>query len=108
VASKRESSDDVDPLGATLTEQQAYYRARAPEYDQWFLRQGRYDQGPELNQRWFDEVAEVWAALEEARISGDVLEMAAGTGWWTERLAASAGHVTALDSSPEALEIARQ
>jgi hypothetical protein len=28
---------------AILDEQLAYYRARAPEYDEWFLRHGRYD-----------------------------------------------------------------
>jgi hypothetical protein len=26
-----------------LQEELAYYRARAGEYDEWFLRQGRYD-----------------------------------------------------------------
>ncbi len=93
---------------ATLSEQRQYYRARAPEYDQWFLRQGRYDQGEELNGRWSDEVAQVQAALDAAGIVGNVLEMATGTGWWTERLAAMADHVTALDASPEALAIARE
>ena len=34
---------------ALLQEQIAYYRARAGEYDQWFLREGHYDHGPELN-----------------------------------------------------------
>ena len=42
-----------DPL---IAEQIAYYRSRAGEYDEWFLRQGRYDHGPELNERWFAEV----------------------------------------------------
>jgi hypothetical protein len=28
-----------------LREQADYYRARAPEYDQWWLREGRYDRG---------------------------------------------------------------
>ncbi|HEV2107792.1 MAG TPA: class I SAM-dependent methyltransferase, partial [Thermomicrobiales bacterium] len=50
---------------------------------------------------------EVRAALDATRIAGDVLEMAAGTGWWTERLAATAEHLTALDASPETLAIAR-
>ena len=35
-----------------------------------------------------------------------VLELACGTGLWTERLAAHAAHVTALDASPEVLQIA--
>ena len=43
-------------LDAILAGQQAYYRARAPEYDQWFLRQGRYDRGPEETAAWFSEV----------------------------------------------------
>jgi hypothetical protein len=30
-----------------LADQIAYYRARAGEYDEWFLRQGRYDRGLE-------------------------------------------------------------
>ena len=92
---------------ATLATQRDYYRARAPEYDEWFLRQGRYDQGDELNGRWFREVAEVEAALGGTGLSGHILEMAAGTGWWTERLAATADYVTAVDASPETAEIAK-
>ena len=36
----------------TLREQIAYYRARADEYDEWFLRRGRYDHGDAENARW--------------------------------------------------------
>ena len=46
-----------------LEEQLDYYRARAAEYDQWWLRQGRYDRGPTLTAQWFAEAAEVQAAL---------------------------------------------
>jgi len=35
------------------------------------------------------------------------LELAGGTGWWTERLAQSADHLTVVDSSPEVLEVNR-
>jgi demethylmenaquinone methyltransferase/2-methoxy-6-polyprenyl-1,4-benzoquinol methylase len=93
---------------ATLSEQRQYYQARAPEYDEWFLRRGRYDQGHELNQRWEREVGEVREALGASGVGGDMLEMATGTGWWTERLGAMADHITALDASPETLEIARE
>jgi hypothetical protein len=31
-----------------LAEQRAYYEARAPEYDEWWQRRGRFDLGPEL------------------------------------------------------------
>jgi demethylmenaquinone methyltransferase/2-methoxy-6-polyprenyl-1,4-benzoquinol methylase len=84
-----------------IEEQIAYYRQRAGEYDEWFLRQGRYDRGPELNARGFAEVEEVARALEAFAPAGDVLELASGTGLWTQRLARAAHTVTAVDSSPE-------
>jgi len=37
-----------------------------------------------------------------------VLELAGGTGWWTERLARSARRLTVVDASPETLELNRQ
>jgi len=42
---------DLEPV---LLEQVAYYRARAGEYERWWLRQGRYDRGPVATRRWFD------------------------------------------------------
>ncbi len=63
-----------------LDEQLAYYRARSGEYDEWFLREGRYDRGPEQRAEWFKEVAEVEAALHAAGPRGNVLELACGTG----------------------------
>jgi SAM-dependent methyltransferase len=90
-----------------LDEQLAYYRARAGEYDEWFLRQGRYDRGEEHRRLWFDEVRTVEAALDEAGPGGDVLELACGTGIWTRKLAERAGRLTALDASSEVLAINR-
>jgi 2-polyprenyl-3-methyl-5-hydroxy-6-metoxy-1,4-benzoquinol methylase len=90
-----------------LDEQIAYYRARASEYDEWFLRQGRYDRGDEHRRLWFDEVATVEAALAAAAPSGDVLELACGTGLWTRHLAAKARRVTAVDASAEVIAINR-
>jgi SAM-dependent methyltransferase len=90
-----------------LTEQIAYYRARAPEYDEWFLRRGLCDLGPKWNEQWDQEVAQVATALDEFALSGRVLELACGTGWWTERLAKHAGELTSVDASPEAIGIAR-
>lgn len=90
---------------ALLQEQIDYYRARAGEYDEWFLRQGRYDRGPELNRQWFDEAAQVANALAAFAPTGHVLELACGTGLWTQQLARSAASITAVDSSPEVIEI---
>lgn len=36
---------------AVLQEQIAYYRARAPEYDEAYTRTGLYDRGEEANER---------------------------------------------------------
>ncbi len=90
-----------------LAEQVAYYRARAGEYDEWFLRRGRYDRGPEATAQWFREVEAVRGALDRFAPGGNVLELAAGTGIWTARLAAAAARVTAVDTSPEALALNR-
>jgi demethylmenaquinone methyltransferase/2-methoxy-6-polyprenyl-1,4-benzoquinol methylase len=90
-----------------LREQVHYYRERAPEYDQWFLRQGRYDRGEEFNRRWFAEVEQVAAVLFGLGRLGSVLELAAGTGQWTARLMAQAASVHCVDASPEVLEINR-
>jgi demethylmenaquinone methyltransferase/2-methoxy-6-polyprenyl-1,4-benzoquinol methylase len=90
-----------------LDRQVAYYRARAGEYDEWFLRQGRYDRGPEHRAEWFAEVTKVEETLRSTVQGADVLELACGTGLWTRHLAESNRHVTAVDASPEVLEINR-
>jgi demethylmenaquinone methyltransferase/2-methoxy-6-polyprenyl-1,4-benzoquinol methylase len=88
-----------------IEQQKAYYRVRAGEYDEWFLRQGRYDHGPGFRARWEREVEEVRGALERFRPAGRVLELACGTGWWTERLVRLGGEVTAVDASAEVLAL---
>ena len=88
-----------------LREQVAYYEARANEYDEWFFRKGRYDRGPEVNQRWFEEVQQVRQALDAFKPSGRVLELACGTGLWTEQLLRHATHITAVDAASEMLAI---
>lgn len=90
-----------------LAEMAAYYRARAPEYDEWWQRQGRYDRGPELNARWFAEITEVLADFDAFNLTGDVLELAPGTGNWTQQLLHTAATITAVDASPEMVAINR-
>lgn len=85
-----------------------YYRARAGEYDEWWYRQGRFDRGPEANVRWFEEIRHVEDAFDAVGFSGDVLELAPGTGTWTERLLRTASSVTAVDASGEMIELNRQ
>ena len=92
-----------------LEEQIDYYRARAPEYDDWWLRTGRYLPSDDFGRRWEAGKEDLDGALHSFAPTGDVLEVAAGTGNLTASLAAIDGvkHVTALDSSDEALAIAR-
>ncbi len=92
---------------ATLQEMAEYYRARASEYDEWFERRGRFDRGADANARWFAELETVYAALDALQPSGDVLELAPGTGIWTERLLPYASTITAIDASEEMIAINR-
>jgi trans-aconitate methyltransferase len=82
-------TDDV------VVEQVGYYRRRAREYDATAY--GDVDAARER----------IAGLVAEMRPTGDVLEIACGTGLWTEALARTAGTLTAIDAAPEVLEIAR-
>jgi demethylmenaquinone methyltransferase/2-methoxy-6-polyprenyl-1,4-benzoquinol methylase len=78
------------------TKMQEYYARRAPEYERIYRKPERQN-----DLRMLETVV-------TAAVAGrSVLELACGTGFWTERLAAAARQLTAIDSSPETLEIAR-
>ena len=94
----------VDPL---LAEQRRYYRERAPEYDDWWFRRAGYALDVETAARWFADVRELETALEAFGPRGDVLELAAGTGIWTQHLLRHASRVTAVDAVAEVLELNR-
>lgn len=96
--------EDIQPEDI-LREQQEYYNARAVEYDEWWLRQGRYDRGDQENNIWFAEQEEVRAAFASLDWRGDVLELAGGTGIWTEWLAPRVRHITVLDGSLEMIAL---
>jgi SAM-dependent methyltransferase len=74
-----------------LGDQAAYYRAGAGEYD--------------LAYEKLAPLEELAAGLP---ITGDVLELACGTGQWTKLMAARGHRVTAVDGSPEMLARARE
>lgn len=91
-----------------LIEQIDYYCARAGEYDEWFERTGRYDRGPAANRRWAEEADRLVLALDDFRPAGKVLELACGTGLFTRHLVRHAESVTAVDASPEVIELNRR
>ena len=76
---------------------QRYYAARAPEYD-------RIYQKPE---RQLDLAAlRLW--LPPLFADTYLLEIACGTGYWTQFIAPAAAAVLAIDAAPETLRIARE
>src|SRR5262249_60176183 len=88
-----------------VEEQKEYYAARAPEYDDWWYRRGRYELEPETLAQWWEDVDEADAALEEFAPRGSVLELAAGTGIWTRKLVRMADRVVAVDANRETLAL---
>ena len=98
---------NVDAVNQALAEQRDYYQARACEYDEWWLRMGRYDRGPDHNQGWFADITELDAALLRARPSGRILELAGGTGIWSAKLLPVARELTVVDGSAECLKLNR-
>lgn len=99
------SNDRLAMTDRILQQQIAYYSARANEYDEWFYRLGRYDRGEELNQRWFKEINIVKQALQQIGQAEEILELASGTGIWTQELLKIGNKITAIDASEEVIKI---
>ena len=78
-----------------LNEQIEYYRARAEEYD-------RSLSGTD---EMFDPAKSILLGLGRYE---HILELACGTGFWTETLLKISGEVTATDAAPEMLQIVRK
>lgn len=79
--------------GRAIADQIAYYRARAPEYDEEF-------KGAHL--------PDLVAALAAAEPRGRVLELACGSGAWTQSVITHpVKSILAVDAAPEMLELHR-
>ncbi|MEO5941190.1 MAG: class I SAM-dependent methyltransferase [Candidatus Limnocylindrales bacterium] len=85
----------------------AYYEARAPEYDDWYLRRGRYEHGPIHDAAWNAELDAAGRWLDGLPIAGRIVELAAGTGWWSPLLAAK-GELWMYDAAAGPLVRARE
>ncbi len=94
-------------MSELLQRQIEYYRARAPEYDNWFYRRDRYDQGAAHTRQWQREAGQVRDQLHSKSGFAHILELAPGTGIWTGELIQIGERVTALDASPEMIQINR-
>jgi demethylmenaquinone methyltransferase/2-methoxy-6-polyprenyl-1,4-benzoquinol methylase len=76
---------------------QQYYAQRAPEYDQIYRKPERQ---PDLRA--------MEAELPPLFAGRSVLEIACGTGYWTQFIAPVAQRVLAIDSAPQTMQIARE
>lgn len=96
-----EGTSAADILG----EMQRYYEVRAPEYDDWWEKRGRYDLGPEKNRAVKAEADEVRTMVDALPFDGDVIEFAGGTGIWTAYLARRARRLLVLDGAVAMLKL---
>jgi demethylmenaquinone methyltransferase/2-methoxy-6-polyprenyl-1,4-benzoquinol methylase len=80
----------------------AYYERRAPEYDDWYLGQGRFSDRDRPG--WSEELGELRRVLE-ALPRARTLDVACGTGFLTRHLP---GEIVGLDQSESMLDEARR
>ena len=78
----------------------SYYRDRAEEYDR-----RAYD--PSARPDIQADIQETTRILQEVFAGKSVLEIAAGTGFWTEKIAQTARSITATDINQTVLDVAR-
>lgn len=75
-----------------------YYGKRAQEYEQVYLRDDPFRQL---------ELTQMTHKMQQLFKARDVLEVACGTGYWTERIGPAVHSVTGIDITEETLDIAR-
>ncbi|HVA86193.1 MAG TPA: class I SAM-dependent methyltransferase [Candidatus Saccharimonadales bacterium] len=106
-SSARASTSGPETGSADLHDEMiAYYSARAPEYDDFYLRRGRYAHGPIDAMAWQADLDFAGQWLDALPVRGEIVELAAGTGWWSPLLA-SKGELWLYDVAEAPLSIAR-
>ncbi|MBK8489483.1 MAG: class I SAM-dependent methyltransferase [Saprospirales bacterium] len=73
-----------------------YYKDRAEEYEKVYLKEERQE-----------GIAQITRYLQEWFLGKSLIEVACGTGFWTERIAQTATHIYGFDINPAVLDIAR-
>lgn len=81
--------------------------AAAPaDWEDWYLRRGRYSRGPVHDGAWSMELDEVTQWVDRLGLGGVLVELGAGMGWWTALLAEK-GELWLYDDDVASLEAAR-
>jgi SAM-dependent methyltransferase len=77
------------------------------ERDDWYLRRGRFSKGQIDDMAWQLDLDAATSWLDGLSLSGEIVELAGGTGWWSPLLAGK-GELWVYDASSESLDRARQ
>ncbi|MEX1333733.1 MAG: class I SAM-dependent methyltransferase [Candidatus Limnocylindrales bacterium] len=82
-------------------------RAAAPgDWEDWYLRRGRYARGPIRDGPWTMELDEVTRWVDGLGLTGTLVELGAGMGWWSALLAEK-GELWVYDADGASLDAAR-
>lgn len=76
------------------------------DVDDRYLRRGRFARGPIHDAAWDAELDAAGRWLDALPMAGEIVELAAGTGWWSALLAGK-GTLSVYDESPTRLDRAR-
>jgi hypothetical protein len=79
----------------------------APDHDDFYLRRGRFSRGPLHDGPWSMELDDVTGWLDGLGMAGTIVELDAGSGWWSALLAEK-GELWIYDADDAALELARK
>jgi SAM-dependent methyltransferase len=96
----RPPADEDEVTARLIAAQRAYYDLRAPDY-------GDVDRPSDRRSPGLISPEQVRTLVRELGVTGDVLELACGSGAFTRELVRYASSLTALDGSPKMLELNR-
>ena len=77
------------------------------DWEDWYLRRGRFSRGPVYDGPWAMELEGATRWLDGLPLSGVIVELGAGMGWWTGLLAEK-GELWLYDSDDASLDAARK
>jgi SAM-dependent methyltransferase len=77
-----------------------------PAHDDWYLRRGRFSRGPLYDGPWQMELDQATRWLDDVPMTGVLVELGCGSGWWSALLA-SKGELWLYDGDGPSLDAAR-
>ena len=90
-----------------IADTRAWFAVLGAGWDDRYTRAGRYSRGPVRDLAWQMELDAVTTWLDRLPLRGEIVELAAGTGWWSTLLAGK-GELSAYDVNEAALDVARR